>query len=522
MSKENTIAAFDTDESQIAETLGKAADRNGTVTASRLRKVNRKVYEDLMKMEGGWRAAAQERGFLFPSTRRGRWNDRNELISVAQTVALQVGRAPTRQDLINAGYGSALVYIGKHFDGIDGLREAAGIATTKDTRQNGWHNDPQALHDELVKHTDGGHRLPSALRMRALDSSLEAFVRYHYGSWESGANALGFEVVGARKKWSCDEIERLYLDVVRRHGRTSMRDLTRILSPGFVRAVQRRYGSLRSLQEKLGIESRELIAPQGFSVSSTAELRVAVALHHLGIPVTRDCLVFSDGTRREPDFLIQFGEQHNVAVEVLMTDEGTAKGDVESEYARNWQRRKRTYEENGFPYITITPSDLQDPESLITRLANLEPESVPVTAVGLAQGSWDRYTAPQWTREKVRDEVMAYAANNGGYMPSQSQLHADGRADLVKAIHTWCGGFGPLQRRLGLMPAPIHEKQYRSRDQMLDDLLAKGRELGRRPKALELRQVHYLALLHEFGGLEAAWTALEQSHDRAVDTDDAD
>lgn len=458
---ENVLVNLATNSDEVDDAIRASADENGIVRAGDLRRRVRGWYDGLKAQGLDWRVRVRELGYTPASgVPRDHWGVPENHIKVLREVATQLGRSPTRQDLIAAGYGSASARLDTHFDGIQGALHAAGLPPAAGSgRPDRWVEDEKKVRALLEKHLDAEGRLPKATRMRKRDSSLEALLRAQHGSWESAAEYYGYEVARARQQWSDEKIESILRSIHEDRKRLTRREVRRLVSPGFLRTVERRYGTLSKLQRGLGVgEDARLWAPQGFVVDSAAELLVAYLLHWLDVPVLRSRLTIN-GRHVHPDFVITQADKPLIVEVLMVSEDGPARSQKEADYQLRWARKKRLYELQGLDVVVITPQELGDAEALLARLEDACGVETPLTRDELEQqlASLRPYTPPVWTWEMIEEEVRRVAALNDGYMPTQSMLRRLGRRGLLSVITRRGHTLGSLRALLKLPARPKHE-----------------------------------------------------------------
>ncbi|WP_421621743.1 hypothetical protein [Alkalilimnicola ehrlichii] len=306
---------------------------------------------------------------------------------------------------------------------------------------------------ELEKHAENGH-LPKASVIRQRDSSLEALVRARFGSWEEGAQAMGYEVEDARQQWDCEKIKAMYVAAYDQHGDLSQKELALVTSHAFLRAVQREFGSINNLHKELNMAPKHrkngYRAPQGYIVDSQAELSVAIGLNALRIPSNRVTLELGDGKRMAPDFQIETHSGQYIYIEVLMVGEDAKpENDRERAYQERWQEKKALYVAHGLPCVVIEPQQIRDSRRLIEKLGEAARLKFSRKMVEVARSHIGCYSPVVWTHERIEGTVRAIAERLGR-MPTQSELRRYGPPGLLNALYRRGYRLGVLAMKLGL------------------------------------------------------------------------
>ena len=249
---EDFMTDFTIDYSELDKALREAADDEAFIYAEALRRVNRKLYDQMVKDHFNWRIYAHNNGYQTKTKApRGYWNRHETLIEIIRKVATDKGNPITRSDLVTRGYGSANQYIDEIFGGFANACVAAGVQqSSKSGRADHWIYDDDLVRDEFRKHARRDV-VPTAARMRREDSAFEALLRERFGSYVKGAEAFDFKVPDARQIWSEKAVMRGYHQyfspITERKG--DMSDFGFEGYSKWLRAAQNRFGSLAKVRD---------------------------------------------------------------------------------------------------------------------------------------------------------------------------------------------------------------------------------------------------------------------------------
>lgn len=442
-------------EEKIRTVLHQAADQNGVVRAEQFRATSKAVYQRLVQNEVDWRKIATDEGLQVASrVPRGHWSDPKNHIEAVRALAMALGHSPLREDYAKANPSANQRVDALFSGGFPALLEAAGLEPHKASgRADRWVYDDRLLRQELDQHADDG-ALPKASIIRQRDSSLEALVRARFGCWEAGAQAMGYEVDGARQQWNREKIKAMYLAAYERHGDLSLKELALVASHAFLRAVQREYGSIDNLHKELKMppknHKKAYRAPQGYTVDSQAELRTAIVLHALRIPSSRVTLELGDGKRMAPDFQIETHAGQDVYIEVLMVGEDDEpENERERAYQERWQEKKALYAAHDLPCVAIEPRDIRHSERLIEKLGDAARLTFSAAMVETARRKIGCYSPVVWTEQRIEGTVLAIGRQLGR-MPTQSELRRYGPPGILNALYRRGYRLGVLAMKLGL------------------------------------------------------------------------